>query len=316
MKLKLLATLLLLTTATAYCQDDAVKWINKNAFELDSGSSKSNDDLSFLSKELRGKTIVGLGEASHGTREFYVQKARMIEHLVSKCDFRQLAFEFAQTHIAPINQYLQTGEGNLKELMRPMALYNTEEIYNLFQWIRQYNQGQSPENKVVLTGADREVYWSDPFTRDKYMAENIIKSYEIEKRKTIVWAHNVHIAKDTTMAEVPAMGTYLKRHFGAKFYVVGFDTYKGTVNVLSKGEFETHPFEGNENSFSGTFAKARYETFFLPFNRERTSFTETTGLITNIYSNWQKLTPLPIRPGVDFDAIVFIRNTSASVKLE
>ncbi|WP_246254211.1 erythromycin esterase family protein [Pedobacter foliorum] len=133
--------------------------------------------------------------------------------------------------IVPINIYLQTGEGNLKELMKHMALYSTEEIYNLFQRIRKYNKDKASEDKVVLIGLDREDYWGDPYTRDKFMTENLIKSYEAKKRKTIVWAHNTHIMKDTTSNSL-AMGSYLNQHFKNEFYAISFDTFKGAVNIL------------------------------------------------------------------------------------
>lgn len=316
MKLKYLLVFILLTAATAYGQEEAISWINENSYALKLDSSSTDDDLSFLSRELRGKTVVGLGEASHGTREFYLQKGRIIERLITKEDFKLLSFEFASSFIAPINQYLQSGQGDLKELMRPMALYNTEEIYRLFQWISEYNKNKSTKNKVVLTGFDNEDFWGNPLTRDKFMAENIIKSHELKKRKTIIWTHNVHIAKDTTMAKFPTMGLYLKKHFGKKFYAVGFDTYQGSVNVLNQSRFfEMHTFEGKQNTLSDIFAKAKYEAFYLSFTTKPSPFTGTTSFITNIFSNWQELTPLPIRPGVDFDGMVFIRNTSASVKL-
>jgi erythromycin esterase-like protein len=304
-----------LTAPTAYAQDKAIGWINNNAYELKSDSHSSIDDLLFLSKELKDKTVVGLGEASHGTQEFFVQKRRIIENLIERYDFKLLAFESTNTAIAPINQYLQSGQGNLKHLMRPMGLYNTEEIYLLFQWIREYNKTKSSKNKVMLNGFDSEDFWHDALARDKLMAENLIKTHNSKKGKTIVWAHNVHIAKDTTMAKFPAMGSYLKQHFGNEFYVIGFDTYKGSVNVLNNGAFEMHTFEGKENSFSSMFAKAKYEAFFMPFNFKSSPFTGMTGYITNIYSNWQEPIPLPIRPGVDFDGIVFIKNTTASIKL-
>jgi erythromycin esterase-like protein len=292
---------------------DTLNWINQNAYELKSDSTSTNNDLSFLLKELSGKTVVGLGEASHGTREFYIQKTRIIEYLINKCDFKLLSFEFQQSLMAPINRYVQTGEGNLKVLMKEMALYTTEEIYNLFQLIRQYNKDKHSDDKVVITGLDHKDYWPDPYTRDKYMTENLIKSHEIKKSKAIVWTHNVHLMKDTTSNSM-AMGSYLNQHFKNAFYAIGFDTFKGTVNVLNDGQFEEHAFQAKESTFSTLLAQAKYSSFFLPFPKE-SPFTGKTSLITNIYSNWQDLKPLPIKPGIDFDGIVFIRDTSASIKL-
>lgn len=310
MKIKISILFVLLFAFTASGQD-SLNWINKNAYELKSDSI--NKDLSFLLNELRGKRIVGLGEASHGTKEFYVQKARIIKFLISKCDFKLLAFEVPGSMMVPINKYLQTGEGNLKELMKGMVLYNTEEIYNLFQLIRQYNKGKTSENTVVLIGVDLE-YKGDPYTRDKLMTENLIKSYEPKKSKTIVWGHNVHLMKDTTSNSF-AMGLYLNQHFKKEFYSIGFDTFKGTVNVLNEGEFETHTFQAEASSFSNMLAQAKHKSFFLPFHTDSPIY-RTTISITNIYANWQgPPKSLPIKLGIDFDGIIFIRDTSPSVRL-
>jgi len=314
MKFKISILFILLLTFSGFGQD-SLSWINKNAFELNSDTDLTHKDLSFLINELRGKSIVGLGEASHGTQEFYVQKARIITYLISKCDYKLLAFETPQSMMAPINLYLQTGEGNLMELMKNLALYSTEEIYDLFQRIRQYNKNNAVENRVVLIGLDHEDYWGDPYTRDKFMTENLIQSLADKKRKTIVWTHNVHIMKDTTSNSL-AMGSYLNQHFKDEFYAIGFDTFKGTVNVLNEGEFEAHAFEAEASSFSKMLAQANYQSFFLPFHKD-SPFAGTTTSVTNIYSNWQgQPKPLQIRPGVDFDAIVFIRTTSPSNKLK
>lgn len=310
---KTLVTTLLMALfiiADADAQDKQADWINKNACTL---RTSGTSDLDFLSKELAGKTMVALGEASHGTSEFYLQKARMIAYLVQQQEYRTLAFECPGALMEPINAYLQSGQGQLKELMQPLALYNTDEIYRMFKWIRQYNENKADKDKVVLTGFDHADYWADPFTRDKFMAGNVVADYEAHKRKTIVWAHNVHLVKDTT-AEYQALGAYLKRALGNQFYVVAFDTYRGSVNVLNEGKFEAHTFEREQNSFSGTLAKAKSAAFFLPL--DRSASVDSTIALTLIYSNWQGVKSLSIVPGRDVDALVFIRNTTASVKLE
>jgi erythromycin esterase-like protein len=312
MKCKLSLILLLLLALNVSGQQ-SISWINKNAYELKSGTSPANDDLAFLFNKLRDKNVIGLGEASHGTREFYIQKARMIEFLISNCGFKSLTIEAQKTLIEPINNYLQTGEGNLKELMKQMALYSTEEIYNLFQWIRLYNKEIAPENRVVLIGFDDEGYWSDPISRDKFMAENVVNSFKAKERKTIVWTHNVHLVKDTT-SKYLGLGSYLKEQFGTQFYAIGFDTYQGSVNVLNNGEFDEHTFQAKDNSLSKLLAQGKYSSFFLPFDNN-CPLKGVTSLITNIYSNWQEPNPLPIRPALDFDALVFIRDTSASRRL-
>lgn len=111
------------------------------------------------------------------------------------------------------------------------------------------------------------------------------------------------------------MGSYLTQHFKNEFYAIGFDTFKGEINTWNEGEFEAHTFQAEAISFFSTLAQAKDNSFFLPFHKD-SPFTGTTTFITNIYSSWQgQPKPLPIKPGADFDGIIFIRNTSPSIKL-
>ncbi|MCJ8163701.1 erythromycin esterase family protein [Pontibacter sp. E15-1] len=308
---------LLFITGAVNAQDITINWVNKNAYPLQADSSSSNyHDLRFLSKVLKDKSIIGLGEASHGTQEFYYQKRRIVEYLIQEAGYKMVALESPSTTIEPINQFLQDGTGDMKVMLKAMGLYNSEEMYKLCLWIMTYNKNKSDKDKVKLIGYDSEEYWGNPFTRDKLMAESLIKARTVQNCKTIVWAHNLHIAKDTTMAEFKAMGYYLKKEFGINFYAIGFDTYKGSVNVLNNGELEKHYFKGNEDTFSSLFAKAIYPSFFIDFTTQGNPFINTVNKITNIYSNWKEPNPLPIRPGYDFEGLIFVKETSASIGIK
>lgn len=304
--------LLLANVITGYSQDADTKWINENAYVINTDTAVSTTDLTFLTSELKNNIVFGLGEASHGTKEFFNQKRRIIEYLIAHLNYKRLGFEFRESYIGPLNQYLISGTGDLKTLMKDMALYNTEEIYNLFQFIKLYNSKQPTSEKVSVFGFDREEYASDPLSRDKLMAENIISEQSSHQLKTIIWAHNVHIAKDTTMAQFKAMGYYLQQKFGEKFYVLGFDTFKGSVTVITGDGFAKEDFQTEKGSFSEMFAKADHHTFFLPFNIKPNPFSGVKNNITNIYSNWTTNRSLSVIPGVDFDAILFIKTTTAS----
>ncbi|TPD66095.1 erythromycin esterase family protein [Flavobacterium microcysteis] len=316
MKTRILITFVLtISSFLAHSQNKTLQWINENSIPLVENSQSKN--FSFLDSELNEKTILGLGEASHGTHEFYIQKAHIIKYLITNSNYRLLGFELTQTNISPINDYLQNGNGDLKTLMKSLMLYNAQEIFDLFQWIKEYNQGQTAAKKVVLFGFDSEDFWHDPLTRDKGMAEIIIKTQKSEASKAIIWSHNVHIAKDITMAEVEAMGGYLKQELGSKYYALGFDTYKGSVNVIAEGKITKHSFESAPDTFSGLFSKAKDGQIFISFNSKKSNpFTQTKNKITNIYSVWTNDRALPILPGSDFDAIVFIRETTASLIIE
>lgn len=293
-----------------YAQDNRLEWVNNHANELTTDTGLN--DLKFLSKKLAGKTIVGLGEASHGTQEFYFQKSRIVRYLVNVENFRLIAFEAPANYIEPINNYIQKGEGDLKDMLVPLGLYNSDGIYKLVEWLKAFNLSKPANEKVRIIGFDDEDYWGDPLNRDELMAQNFIGKHKVDTRKSILWSHNLHIAKDTTMAQYKAMGFHIRKAYGNDFYAVGFDTFRGSVNVLSDGQFESHDFGGIENTIAALFSKAKFSSFFIDFQDVSNPFANNTVLISNFYSNWRDPQPLPIAPGRDFDALIFIRETTAS----
>ncbi|EDM35350.1 hypothetical protein PBAL39_12810 [Pedobacter sp. BAL39] len=306
----------LFATFSASSQVDTLKWINEQAYPLHSDATMGNSDLHFLKNELKGKSIVALGEASHGTHEFYTEKSRIISYLIENCGFRSVAFEIPDSVMMQINSFVHGEQVDLKKIMKGLGLYGTEEIYGLFVKLRDHNRNSSPEKQVTLKGFDKPEYWSDPISRDGFMAENVIKMVSDKDNKIILWAHNVHVLKDTT-AKYMSMGGYLKKHFDDRYFALAMDTYQGSVNVMdSAREFEAHTFQTNEHTLSGWLSKARSDRFYLKFDATQNPFKDTISFITNIYSNWQELKPIPIHPGIDIDAIIFIKNTTPSTKLK
>jgi erythromycin esterase-like protein len=155
----------------------------------------------------------------------------------------------------------------------------------------------------------------DPLARDPFMADNIGTYQQLHPGKTMLWGHNVHLAKDTTMTGYRGTGYYLRRHYGPSYYALGFDTYQGQVNVLAKGEFVAESFTAQPTSFSALLAQAKYPAFFLSLQSAQ-PLGAANRLITHINSTWSKQRELPMRPGIDFDGLVFVRQTTASIPLK
>lgn len=311
-----LTCLIFFTTITICAQNSTVNWLDKNAYPLSPElSSDSLNDIHFLKDLLGSKSIIGLGEASHGTLEFYHQKGRIVKYLVQDLNYRMLALEATSEKVESINKYIQEGSGDLKTLLKTMGLYNSREMYHLCIWLMNFNKTR--QDKVDLIGIDREEFWADPFTRDQSMAETFIEKHAEKKSKAIIWSHNLHIAKDSTMSGYKAMGYHMNQKFDTSFYAIGFDTYKGSVNVLNNGgELEKQYFEGKEGTFSDLLSKSRYPMFFIDFAKPGNPLTGKVNKITNLYSNWQPPVPLPVKLGSDFDALIFIRESNASIGLD
>jgi erythromycin esterase len=70
-------------------------WIKQNAIPLQSTDpGASLDDLAALQQIVGSATIVGLGEGSHGSHEFFTMKQRLLEYLVEKMGFTMFAMEW------------------------------------------------------------------------------------------------------------------------------------------------------------------------------------------------------------------------------
>ncbi|NIM17075.1 MAG: hypothetical protein GTO45_34165 [Candidatus Aminicenantes bacterium] len=116
----------------------------------------TDNELSFLDG-LKEAKIVGLGEATHGTREFFQMKHRVFQYLVQYCQHKAIGFEADFAESIYINNYVTRGEGDLEELMRTVMQYwslKTGEIKELLEWMKDYNTGKGDEEKIHYFGFD------------------------------------------------------------------------------------------------------------------------------------------------------------------
>jgi erythromycin esterase len=134
-------------------------WLQKNTIPLLSTNAETGfADLEPLGALVGDAKIIGLGEATHGTREFFTTKHRLLEYLVQKQGFGVFALEANWASSFALNQYVQGGAGDAKALLRQYAkimwAWRTEEVLALIEWMRRYNQ--SAKQKVVFSGFDMQ----------------------------------------------------------------------------------------------------------------------------------------------------------------
>jgi|JI6StandDraft_1071083.scaffolds.fasta_scaffold00645_17 erythromycin esterase len=105
---------------------------------------------------VKDKQIIGLGEATHGTHEFFTTKAELIKILVQQADVRILAFETG-FDAYQVNKYLTGNSNDLASLMRTFYLiYHTREFIELLQWLQRYNLSVPEEKRVTVYGVDSQ----------------------------------------------------------------------------------------------------------------------------------------------------------------
>jgi erythromycin esterase len=82
--------------------------------------------------------VIGLGEATHGTREFFQLKHRLLEQLVDEAGFDQFHIEASVPEALDIDDYVRTGLGDAEALLAGMRfwVWNTEEVLALIEDLR------------------------------------------------------------------------------------------------------------------------------------------------------------------------------------
>jgi erythromycin esterase len=111
--------------------------------------------------ELKSIKIIGMGEATHGTKEFFQMKQRLFKFFVEHFNHKVLAFEMDYSEALIFEEYIQTGKGNLTELMKNKLdfwTWCTSEIRDLFEWMKEYNIGKKPQDRLHLFGIDCQTF--------------------------------------------------------------------------------------------------------------------------------------------------------------
>lgn len=101
-------------------------------------------------------TVVGLGEATHGSHEFFAMKQRVFSHLVEEKGFTTFALEMSWTAGPRIDEYLQGGPDDARRIAKETLTgspWEREEFVSLIAWMRRYND-RHPGRKVHFMGND------------------------------------------------------------------------------------------------------------------------------------------------------------------
>lgn len=155
------AALLLLLFLLSACESSAPaadESLESHAHRL-TGSAADYDPLF----DAIGKAhLVLLGEATHGTREFYVERAKLTQRLVTEKRLTSIGLEADWTDAARVDRYVR-GLGDDKNADEalfafqrfPRWMWRNQEFADLVEWLRTYNATVTSEaEKVRIFGLD------------------------------------------------------------------------------------------------------------------------------------------------------------------
>lgn len=135
-----------------------IEWVSEHVIAVESlDTSLPGTDLESFLEAIGSARVVGVGESRHDTREQLLLKSLLVRHLIEDLGFRALILEESFPHAESLDRYVTSGEGDLRDLMNRLAgwyLWDTEEMLKLVQWVRQFNKGRQPGQKVRIFGMD------------------------------------------------------------------------------------------------------------------------------------------------------------------
>lgn len=211
----------------------------------------SFDDLQFLKSILQDKRIIALGEATHGTSEFFRMKHRILEFLVEQMGFQHFGMEMPVEHGDIVRTYIMGNDVDLAEVLWPC--WARVEVMDMIEWMRTYNAKVESARKVVFHGFSQEC------ARDREMAENVLRilGEAGPDSKIVLWAHNGHI-----VSTAGRMGGYLKQEFGEQAYLLGFEFDHGRF-ASTFGNYVVRP--ASPAYYAHALSQLDSSTLFLDF---------------------------------------------------
>lgn len=146
-------------------QDAAAAWVKANAIAFKTPVAGSGfDDLAGLDAIIGDARVVSLGEPTHGTREAFQMKHRLLEYLVEKKGFSIFSIEANMPESYALNEYVIDGRGDPKKLIAGMYFWTwrTEEVLAMVEWMKAWNEKNPPgaggtgKSRLQFTGFDMQ----------------------------------------------------------------------------------------------------------------------------------------------------------------
>jgi erythromycin esterase-like protein len=119
------------------------------------------DDYDRLLELIGDAQLVLLGEASHGTHEFYRERARVTQRLIEEEGFAAVAVEADWPDAYRVNRWVRgrTDDGDAMEALGdferfPRWMWRNRDVLSFVIWLHRHNRAQSETGRVGFYGLD------------------------------------------------------------------------------------------------------------------------------------------------------------------
>lgn len=176
-----------------YSQLELIEAINNEGAIISKSPLLIDDDQLRVLDEVAKSHLVGLGEATHGTKEFFQMKHRIFKYLVENHGFDAFLFEIDMAEARIFNDWVQwRRDDDITTLMSDKMLFtwvwDTKEVRALFEYMRSANEGKNESEMIGFYGVD--VQFAD---YDLLQLVDILKAANIEQADSVRLMNIDHI---------------------------------------------------------------------------------------------------------------------------
>lgn len=127
----------------------------------------TSKDLTPMMEDIGDRFVVMLGEASHGTHEYYTWRAAISKKLIQEKGFNFIGVEGDWPDCYRINRYIKgysDAGKNVEDVLKnfdrwPTWMWSNWEIASLVEWLKEYNAGLPTNQKIGFYGLDVYSLW-------------------------------------------------------------------------------------------------------------------------------------------------------------
>ena len=146
-----------------------------------------NADLDPLLARIGDARVVLLGEATHGTSEFYRMRARISQALIERKGFNLVAVEADWPDAARIDHYVRHRDvppAEWRAFSRfPEWMWRNVEVHEFVEWLRTHNAARPMEERAAFHGLDLYSLYSSIGAVLRYLDEVDLESARVARRR-------------------------------------------------------------------------------------------------------------------------------------
>jgi erythromycin esterase-like protein len=141
--------------------DDVLSLIRRESRSLATSDGTNPHDLDAIVEAIGDARIVLLGEASHGTHDFYATRAAITRRLIETRDFRAVAIEGDWPDARRVDRYVRAVSADADADMAlsgfrrfPQWMWRNVVVHDFVGWLRRWNDAREAEERCGFYGLD------------------------------------------------------------------------------------------------------------------------------------------------------------------